>query len=190
MAETQALKYGITRSLRQCDPYSGLHQPGGESLYVRCQTVIMLHSEDPKVLTSNAPSVKLPGKMNPSHREEPLAAEHSRATKRKHSPKSEEFHSGNIHAKCQRLTVSQTLTISETKIQSQTFFARKPEFSRNPPTSNRFERFRSSRKRNKTWKRRKSSATDECHRQWTFSSRDFSNFKGINFKPFSQFFGN
>ncbi|XP_031279074.1 carbon catabolite repressor protein 4 homolog 5 isoform X6 [Pistacia vera] len=113
--------------------------------------------------------------MKSSNREEPPAAENSRATKRKHSLKSKQFDRGNKHAKRQRLTVSETLTISETE--TQTTFTLKPDPSRNPPTSNRFEPIRSSRKRNKTRKRRKSSATDECHRQWTFSSRDFSNFK-------------
>lgn len=118
--------------------------------------------------------------MKPSNYEEPSAAENSRSTKRKHYLKSEQFDRRNKHAKRQRLTVSETET--------QTTFTLKPEPSRNPPTSNRFEPIRSSRKRNKTRKRRKSSATDECHghRQWTFSSRDFSNFEGINFKPLSQ----
>ncbi|KAJ0106371.1 hypothetical protein Patl1_19105 [Pistacia atlantica] len=113
--------------------------------------------------------------MKPSNREEPPAAENSRATKRKHSLNSKRFDRRNKHAKRQRLTVSETLTISETE--TQTTFALKPDPSRNSPTSNRFEPIRSSRKRNKTRKRRKSSATDECHRQWTFSSRNFSNFK-------------
>ncbi|TXG51468.1 hypothetical protein EZV62_023992 [Acer yangbiense] len=95
-------------------------------------------------------------------------AHHSRATNSKRRRTLQ--HSATNHHNC---TKRQKITFSE---ETETL-TRRPGPSPNPPTSNRFELVHSSKQRRRSRKRRDSSATKDGHRRWTFSSRDFSNFK-------------
>ncbi|KAH9722676.1 Carbon catabolite repressor protein 4 [Citrus sinensis] len=101
--------------------------------------------------------------MSPENRQSP-PLEHVHATKRRRTLKFEQLDENDNRTKSQTATITETLTW-------------KPDQCRNPPTSNRFEPIRSSRNRYKRRKRKHKSVTDD-HRQWTFSSRDLSKFKG------------
>lgn len=104
--------------------------------------------------------------MSPENRQSP-PLEHVHATKRRRTLKFEQLDENDNRTKSQTATITETLTW-------------KPDQCRNPPTSNRFEPIRSSRNRYKRRKRKHKSVTDD-HRQWTFSSRDLSKFKGTIF---------
>lgn len=114
---------------------------------------------------------RLPGNnMSPENRQSP-PLEDVHATKRRRTLKFEQLDENDNQTK------SQTATITETETETLTW---KPDQCRNLPTSNRFEPIRSSRNRCKRRKRKHKSVTDD-HRQWTFSSRDLSKFKGTIF---------
>lgn len=108
--------------------------------------------------------------MKPNNYGSPSEEHACRATKRKHSVVVEEFDQHN-HSKKRRTTVSRAVNLS-----------RKPDPSRSLSHSNRFEVIHSTKKRRGRRKRKTSSAEDG-HRQWVFSSRDFSNFKRIHLEP-------
>ncbi|GAY53427.1 hypothetical protein CUMW_149170 [Citrus unshiu] len=103
--------------------------------------------------------------MSPESRQSP-PLEHVHATKRRRTLKFEQLDENDNQTKSQTATITETETLTW-----------KPDQCRNPPTSNRFEPIRSSRNRYKRRKRKHKSVTDD-HRQWTFSSRDLSKFKG------------